>query len=173
VFATNFRSGRTFRVYGDPDTLFKGRFTAFRRRRNYKILNISTPEVDTGDPSGDTEGHCRITLKFERSDQRFWNCLCPECQKFFVHRFDSFLIDEKRPRRSLYRCDCGHHVTESERVDAVRAGKWVASASSDEIERQPGFHIDAFISLMMSYEAIAEDFLGSRKSETAKKTSRP
>jgi phage terminase large subunit GpA-like protein len=153
---------------GDPDTLFKGRFTAFRRRKNFKILNISTPEVDTGDPSGDTEGHCRITLKFERSDQRFWNCLCPECQKLFVHRFDRFLIDEKHPHRSVYQCDCGHGVTETERVDAVRAGKWVASVF-DELQRQPGFHIDAFISLMMSYEALAEDWLSSRKSETAKK----
>jgi phage terminase large subunit GpA-like protein len=153
---------------GDPDTLFKGRFTAFRRRKNFKILNISTPEVDTGDPSGDTEGHCRITLKFERSDQRFWNCLCPECLKLFVHRFDNFLIDEKHPHRSVYRCDCGHGVSETERVDAVRAGKWIASVL-DDLRRQPGFHIDAFISLMMSYEALAEDWLGSRKSETAKK----
>lgn len=154
--------------FGDPDTLFKGRFTAFRRRKNFKILNISTPEVDTGDPSGETEGHCRITLKFERSDQRFWNCLCPECRKRFVHRFASFEIDEKHPHLSVYRCDCGHHVTESERVDAVRAGKWIASVL-DDVRRQPGFHIDAFISLMMSYEAIAEDWLGSRKTETAKK----
>jgi phage terminase large subunit GpA-like protein len=154
--------------YGDPDTLFKGRFTAFRRRKNFKILNISTPEVDTGDSTGETEGHCRITLKFERSDQRFWNCLCPECQKLFVHSFKNFLIDEKHPHLSVYRCDCGHHVTERERVDAVRAGKWIASVL-DDLRRQPGFHIDAFISLMMSYEALAEDWIGSRKSETAKK----
>ncbi|CUT12526.1 Chemotaxis protein methyltransferase CheR EC 21180 [Bradyrhizobium sp.] len=154
--------------FGDPDTLFKGRFTAFRRRKNFKILNISTPEVDTGDPTGDTEGHCRITLKFERGDQRYWNCLCPECRKYFVHRFERFQIDEKRPHRSVYLCDCGHSVSESERVDAVRAGLWVPEIS-DEFARQPSFHIDAFISLMMSYEAIAEDYLGSRKSETAKK----
>lgn len=154
--------------YGDPDTFFKGRFTAFRRRKNFKILNISTPEVDTGDPSGDTEGHCRISLKFDRGDQRYWHCLCPECRKFFVHRFDRFMIDEKHPQRSTYACDCGHQVTESERVDAIKAGQWIASVV-DELARQPSFHIDAFISLMMSYEAIAEDFLGSRKSETAKK----
>jgi phage terminase large subunit GpA-like protein len=154
--------------YGDPDTLFKGRFTAFRRRKNFKILNISTPEVDTGDPSGNIDGHCRISLKFDQSDQRFWHCLCPECQKFFVHGFDRLSIDEKHPHRTVYRCDCGHHVSEFERVDAVRRGKWIASAI-DEMQRHPGFHIDAFISLMMSYEAIAEDFLSSRKSEIAKK----
>lgn len=154
--------------YGDPDTLFKGRFTAFRRRKNFKILNISTPEVDTGDPSGNTDGHCRISLKFEQSDQRYWNCVCPECRRPFVHQFECFRIDEKHPHRSVYACDCGHYVTETERVPAVRAGFWAPSAL-DELLRQPGFHIDAFISLMMSYEAIAEDFLSSRKTEIAKK----
>jgi phage terminase large subunit GpA-like protein len=34
----------------------------------------------------------------------------------------------------------------------------------------PGFHVDAFISLMMSYEAIAEDKLGA-KTEIGKKAS--
>jgi phage terminase large subunit GpA-like protein len=153
---------------GDPDTLFMGRFTAFRAKKNSKILNISTPEVDTGDPSGNTEGHCRITLKFERSDQRFWNIPCPECQNLFVQSLKGLRIDEKHPHRTVYRCDCGHHVTESERRFAVRAGKWLPSAT-DELRRQPGFHIDAFISLMMTYEAIAEDWIGSRKSEIAKK----
>lgn len=154
--------------FGDPDTLYKGRFTAFRRRKNFKILNISTPEVDTGDPSGKTEGHCRITLKFEQGDQRFWGCLCPECQKHFIHKLKGLQIDEKHPHRSVYRCDCGHDVTEAERVGAVRAGIWITTMA-DELLRQPSFHIDAFISLMMSYEAIAEDYLASRKSEIARK----
>lgn len=155
--------------FGDPDTLFKGRFTAFRAKKNYKILNISTPEVDTGDPSGNTEGHCRITLKFEQSDQRFWNCSCPECRKLFVHRLAQLKIDEKRPHRTVYRCDCGHDITEAERRPALRAGKWIATRDDGELRRQPGFHIDAFISLMMTYEAIAEDWIASRKSEIAKK----
>ncbi|WP_438278091.1 terminase gpA endonuclease subunit [Nitrobacter sp.] len=155
--------------FGDPDTLFKGRFTAFRAKKNSKILNISTPEVDTGDPSGNTEGHCRITLKFEQSDQRFWNCPCPECRHLFVHRLPQLRIDEKRPHRTVYACDCGHHITETERRHAVRIGKWIATLADDELRRQPGFHIDAFISLMMSYEAIAEDWIASRKSEIAKK----
>lgn len=154
--------------YGDPNTLFKGRFTAFRARKNYKILNISTPEIDTGDSSGNTDGHCRISLSFARSDQRYWNCQCPECTNYFVHRFEQLLIDEKRPYRTVYRCDCGHDITESERRVAVRAGKWIATAVDDQI-RHPGFNISAFESLMMSYEAIAEDFLGSQKTEIAKK----
>jgi phage terminase large subunit GpA-like protein len=151
----------------DPETLYFGRFTAFRRTRGYKILEISTPEVDTGDDKGDIEGHCRIDRSFKRSDMRFWNCTCPECKRLFVHHFDRFVIDEAHPQKSTYRCFCGHLISEAERVVAVRGGRWIASV--DEPDRHPGFHIDAFISLMMSYEAVAEDWLASRKTETAKK----
>jgi phage terminase large subunit GpA-like protein len=152
----------------DPETLFFGRFTAFRRTRGYKILEISTPEVDTGEADVDNvEGHCRIDRSFRRSDQRFWNCVCPECGRLFVHHFDRFKIDAAHPHRSVYPCFCGHAITETERVIAVRAGRWIASV--EEVLDHPGFHIDAFISLMMSYEAIAEDWLNSQKTETARK----
>lgn len=151
----------------DPETLFFGRFTAFRRTKGYKILEISTPEVDVGDESGETEGHCRIDRSFKRSDMRFWNCICPECGRLFVHHFDRFKIDAAHPHRSAFPCFCGHDVSETERVIAIRAGRWIPSL--EEPARHPGFHIDAFISLMMSYEAIAEDWIKSQKSETAKK----
>ncbi len=133
----------------DPETLFFGRFTAFRRTKDFKILEISTPEVDVGDDSGNTEGHCRIDRSFRQSDMRFWNCICPECQRLFVHHFDRFRIDAEHPHRSFYPCFCGHHIGDTERVIAVRNGRWIASV--DEPGRHPGFHIDAFISLMMSY----------------------
>lgn len=152
--------------FGDPETLFFGRFTAFRRTKDWKILEISTPEIDSGDERGETEGHCRIDRSFKRSDQRYWNCLCPECQRFFVHRFERLLINAEHPHRTVYECECGHHVSESERVVAVRAGKW--APTMDGAGRHPGFHVDAFISMMMSYEAIAEDYLNA-KTEIAKK----
>lgn len=149
----------------DPENLFFGRFTAFRRRRSYKILEISTPEVDLGDEMID--GHCRIDKSFRRSDQRYWNCICPECDRLFVHHFKRFRIDDRHPHRSAYECFCGHLISEAERVIAVRAGRWIAS--EEDGDRHPGFHIDAFISLMMSYEAIAEDWLKAQKSESGKK----
>ncbi len=154
--------------YGDPEELFFGRFTAFRKTKSFKILEISTPEVDTGDNSGNTDGHCRIDLSFQRSDQRFWNCPCPNCKEFFVHEFERLLIDADHPHKTTYECPhCGHHISEAERVVAVRAGKWVPKFPNEG--RDPGFHIDAFISMMMSYEAIAEDFL-TAKTESQKKT---
>ncbi len=142
----------------DPEALFFGRFTAFRRLKLWKILEISTPESDSGDPFGDELGHCRVDRSFRRSDQRFWNVDCPECHKSFVQSQDGFVLDRKAPHLSRYECPhCGHHISEMERVGLVRQGRFVATAEGEG--RHPGFHVDAFMSLMMSYEAIAEDWL--------------
>lgn len=142
--------------YGDPDTFFFGRFTAFRRTKDFKILEISTPEVDTGDEDGKTAGHCRIDKSFRRSDRRFWNIACSECGGVFYQTIDGLQIDYEHPHRTRYKCPhCGHHISEAERVAAVGEGIWLPTMSGPG--RHPGFHIDAFISLMMSYEAIAED----------------
>jgi len=150
----------------DPENLFFGRFTAFRRLRNYKIFNISTPEVDSGDENAEGGGHCRIDKAFRRSDQRYWHVPCPKCGVLFVHQIDRLRIDDAHPHRTTYECECGYLISEAERVAAVRAGCWIAT---NEAGDHPGFHIDAFISLMMSYEAIAEEYLRSRKSEASKK----
>lgn len=152
---------------GDPENLFFGRFTAFRRTKSFKILDISTPEIDTGDETGETQGHCRIDRAFIRSDQRFWRVQCPECRRYFVHDIAMFRVDRAHPHLSVYECpSCGHHVSEPERVVGVRGGHWHAQMPGPG--REPGFHIDAFISLMMSYEAIAEDFLKAKTEKDRK-----
>lgn len=153
--------------YGDPEKLYFGRFTAFRRLGEYKILALSTPEVDTGaDDPDQVEGHCRIDRAFRRSDQRYWHCRCPGCDAFFVHRFERLRVGDAEPHKSTYEHECGYRLTEAERVVAVRAGKWIAT--NPGLGRHPGFHIDAFVSLMMSYGDIAMDFLNAR-TETEKK----
>lgn len=146
----------------DPETLFFGRFTAFRRTKTYKIFELSTPEMDTGDELGEAAGHCRIDRSFRRSDQRFWNIRCVECGEEFKQVFQGFQLDKLHPHKSWYACPgCGHEITESERVIGVRKGRFVATAHGPD--RHPGFHVDAFDSLMMSYEAIAEDVLNHMK----------
>lgn len=154
---------------GDPENLFFGRFTAFRRTRDWKILEISTPEHDTGDEAGLGEGHCRIDRSFKASDQRFWNIDCPSCGDAFVQSLKLFRIDAENPDESYMTCpSCGHPVSEAERVIAVRRGRYVATAPGRD--RHPGFHIDAFMSLMMSYGDIARDWLKAESGgERAKK----
>ena len=146
----------------DPEVLFFGRFTAYRRLKLWKILELSTPENDSGDPLGDAPGHCRVDRSFQRSDQRYWHVACPECGHVFVQSHDGFAIDRAHPHRSHYECPkCEHHISEMERVAAVRAGEFIATADGEG--RHPGFHVDAFVSLMMSYEAIAEEWLDREK----------
>lgn len=151
----------------DPEELFFGRFTAFLRQKSYKIFELSTPEFDSGDPLGEAPGHCRIDRSFRRSDQRFWHIRCPECPPEdnyeFVQIDQHFHADRAHPHKSYYVCqNCGHYVSEMERVAAVRAGRFVPTQV--DVDRHPGFHVDAFISLMMSYEAIAEAKIAAERS---------
>lgn len=145
----------------DPETLYFGRFTAFRRTKSYKIFELSTPEIDTGDELGELPGHCRIDRSFKRSDQRFWNIRCVECAREFKQSFEGFHLDRLHPHKSFYACVCGHWISETERVIGVRQGRFIRTAFGPD--RHPGFHVDAFDSLMMSYEAIAEDVIAHAK----------
>lgn len=146
----------------DPETLFFGRFTSFRRMKTYKIFELSTPEIDTGDELGDAPGHCRVDRSFKRSDQRYWNIRCPECGYWQKQFYENFILDRAHPHLSRYQCEnCTHEISEMERVVGVRGGRFVPRASGPD--RHPGFHVDAFDSLMMSYEAIAEDIISHSK----------
>jgi len=155
--------------FGNPERLFFGRFTAHRRTKDWKILEISTPEVDSGDELAEAEGHCRIDRSFRKSDQRFWNCICPECATTFVHAEDRLKIDHAHPHRTVYPCPaCGHDISEAERVIALSLAAGAHWKPTCDVPDHPGFHIDAFISKMMSYEAIAEDVIAA-KTEIEKK----
>lgn len=154
----------------DPETLFFGRFTAFRRQGTYKIFELSTPEHDSGDPLGDDPGHCRIDRSFKRSDQRFWFVRCAECcgegeaagSGWFVLSDDHFQVDWAHPHKSVMVCpDCGHWITETERVPMVRGGHYRATQSGPD--RHPGFNVDAFMSLMVGLGDIADDKLKAEK----------
>jgi phage terminase large subunit GpA-like protein len=146
----------------DPETLFFGRFTAFRRQKSYKIFELSTPELDTGDALGEAAGHCRIDRSFLRSDQRFWHIRCPECATEQVQSDENLIVDRAHPHKTVMRCvGCQHHLSEMERVHFVRGGRYIPTLTGPD--RHPGFHVDAFMSLMMSYEAIAEDKLAAEK----------
>ncbi|MDF2369398.1 MAG: phage terminase large subunit family protein [Rhizobiaceae bacterium] len=153
----------------DPETLFFGRFTAFRREKSYKIFELSTPELDSGDEMGEAPGHCRVDRSFKKSDQRYWNIACPQCAHEFVQTFDLLVIDREDPDNSVLGCpECNYPISEAERVSAVRAGRFIKT--HHEPDRHPGFHVDAFMSLMMSYGDIAADFIAAEgKGETGEK----
>lgn len=150
---------------GDPESLFFGRFTAFRGTGDWKILEISTPEADLGDETGEMPGQCRIDRSFRASDQRYWFMACPDCGEFFRHKFERLRIDEDQPERTRYECEnCNYPISDAERriqLQPEQGAHWRALEPGPG--RHPGFQIDAFISMMMGYEAIARDWLAARR----------
>jgi hypothetical protein len=159
--------------YGDPEKLFFGRFTAHRRVKDYKIFEISTPEVDSGLDDLDAAEAGPLPHRSIVSQERsaILALPLPGMRRVLCASFRNLRIDAKRRTAPVYECGCGHLITEAERVIAVRAGEWESILPEAQREgRHPGFHVDAFISLMMSYEAIAEDAL-SAKTETEKRRS--
>lgn len=152
----------------DPNTLFMGRFTAFLRLKTYKIFEFSTPENDSGVEGGDDPAHCRIDRSFQKSDQRYWHIDCPVCGFSQAMFNEGLQINRENPDLSTYLCeDCGHDITESQRVVAVKQGRFVAHNDNGS---HPGFHVDAFCSLMVSLGDIARESIASEgKGEEAAK----
>lgn len=150
---------------GDPENLFFGRFTAFRATGDWKILEISTPEADLGDETGEMPGQCRIDRSFRASDQRHWFMACPDCGVFFRHKFERLRIDQEQPERSRYICEsCEYPISDAERrvqLQPEAGAHW--RALNPGLGRHPGFQIDAFVSMMMGYEAVAQDYLAARR----------
>lgn len=150
---------------GDPENLFFGRFTAFRATGDWKILEISTPEADLGDETGEMPGQCRIDRSFRASDQRHWFMACPDCGEFFRHKFERLRIDQEQPERSRYICEnCDYPISDAERriqLQPEAGAHWRALNAGPG--RHPGFQIDAFISMMMGYEAVAQDYIAARR----------
>jgi phage terminase large subunit GpA-like protein len=73
---------------GDPEDLFFGRFTAFRRTKDWKILEISTPEVDSGATRarrGARAGPLPHRPRFRQLRPPLLERALPECGQPFVH----------------------------------------------------------------------------------------
>lgn len=152
----------------DPDELFEGRFTAYLRWGLQKIFEFSTPEVDSGDETGDDPAHCRTHRSFLKSDQRYWHVKCPNActddegnQTEFVLDFETFAINHDAPENSVCHCPCcGAPIEEVDRAEIVRKGRWIATNPDG---KYPGWSITAFISLQLGLADIANAFLQAEK----------
>ena len=154
----------------DPDELFEGRFTDFRRTKLYKIFEYSTCEVDKGDPTGETPGHCRVDASFQKSDQRYWHISCPDpdCGHKFVLGMENLKIDEDAPENSHCFCpECGTTISESMRVRLLKRGRWIAL--NEEVGQYPGFTVSAFDTLKVGLGDIAAAYIDAQKGDEAKK----
>lgn len=127
---------------GDTLTLFENRQKTFTR---FKRLYVSTPTVD---------GVCRISDKYEKSDQRERYVPCPHCGHMHVLKFENFKFnyapvaeDEKSGKKIVshawFECpECHKKIEEHQKNDMLDAGKWIPKFP--KIKKRRGYHINAF-----------------------------
>ena len=123
---------------GDPLELFWNRAGAFS---DAIMIESSTPTVKGASP---------IESDFEQSDKRYWHVDCPFCSRA-QHLKWSQLDWGERGRGTLaeplYVCenrDCDATWTDEMRIQAVRKGRWKATAQFRGIA---GFHLNGIYSL--------------------------
>jgi hypothetical protein len=147
---TSSRSGRTFRATAIPRSCSSAASPRSAGSATYKIFGFSTPEVDSGDEDPDEgEGHCRIDRAFRQSDQRYWNVPCPSVRPALRARAGSLRSSIRPPAAIGLRARVR---APAERGRARRRGaQGPLDRDCGRARPPPGFHVDAFVSLMMSY----------------------
>lgn len=98
---------------GDPCALADKRAEAFA---NAVKVKTSTPTI---------KGASRIENLLEQSDYRKWHCACPRCSHDQVWMWEQVKWPKDTPEEAWIECaKCGAHLSDDERVMAVKAGQW-------------------------------------------------
>ena len=109
-FANQLRGG------DDPDAMLDGRTSAFPT--TYKRLKVGTP---------DTIGTCRLSMLWDKSDQRYWYVPCPHCGHEQPLEW-SGLQWTPDATHCWYCCrECGGVIEEHQKPQMIAAGRWVAT----------------------------------------------
>lgn len=143
---------------GDPEEMMDARLISFHATGEWKVLKGSTPTI---------KGASRIDTAYEASDQRKWHVRCPHCDTEQVLEFGDkaskfgLKFNTEYPYQAHYICRANGCVIEHhEKAAMVRGGRWVALSPGPG--RVPGFHVDALISLLTTWDAMAEAFLRAK-----------
>jgi len=138
---------------GDPVSLAIERTTTFWNR---KIALFSTPTI---------KGVSRIEAAYEESDQRRYFVPCPACGHEQFFRWSQVKWPEGKPLEALYHCEavdgetgelCDHAFSESERLEAIARGRWIATRP--EVKGHAGFHLNRIASPWRPLGEMARDF---------------
>jgi len=137
---------------GDPDQLAETRTTAFTVDR--KVFNNSTPGI---------KGMCRITKKYEASDQRRYFVPCPHCGHMQVLRWEQLTYNETFPYDANYTCErdgCAKPIEPGHKEWMVARGEWRATAPGPG--RHPGFHINQLYSPFVPWDDTVKKWLEAK-----------
>lgn len=159
---------------GDPLEQAEKRTTAWTDVA--KKVFISTPDI---------VGTCRISVKYEQSDQRRLYVPCPHCGAFQVLVWKNLKwASESRPHRASYPCQsCATDIEHHHKRAMVTAGVWIKTypdadgvvppdtISAADIEewhgrssggRDPGFHIYQLYSFFVSWDDTVAEWLKAK-----------
>ena len=148
-------------VEGNPIELGKKRQETFW---DFRTVIMSSPTV---------KGLSEIWSRYENSDQRVFEAVCPECQHEQVLRWANVKWDkgpsgEHLPETARYMCEgCGVLWTESDRIMAVSDGDWVATKPPNGVA---GFHVPGFLSPWVRLENAVKSFLRAKGKPELMKT---
>lgn len=159
---------------GDPLTQAEKRLTAWARYKP-KRFYVSTPKV---------KDFCRITAKYEGSDQRRYYIPCPQCGAHQHLTFDQVKWrSDTAPHGAYLVCKANGCVIEHhQKRDMVARGRWVPcypdgdAAPGQVIEdgalaryiarpakgREPGFHIWQVYSPFVGWDDLVAEYLEAK-----------
>lgn len=130
---------------GDPFDLYMGRFIAFHATGDWRFLSLSTPTL---------AGVSRIDGQFKAGDQRLWHVSCPGCGTEIAFEFKNLKFKRRPPYEAHYVAQCcGTIIEHHEKATLVRAGRFKPTNPEG---LHPSFHVDALISLLTTWDKIAE-----------------
>jgi phage terminase large subunit GpA-like protein len=154
---------------GEPTAQAEARGLAWSERRP-KSLYVSTPGL---------KGACRISAKYEASDQRRFYVPCPHCGAYQVLAWKNLRWrSETAPHGAFFACDANGCIIEAPAKRAmVAAGAWIRTYPGDDAPptafpaedlehwrgrgaggRQPGFHIWQAYSPFVAWETTVADY---------------
>ena len=149
---------------GDPASLAIRRTETFW---NPVIFETSTPTV---------KGLSRIEARFEESDQRRLWCACPRCGREQVLKWAQVRHEADDGSDAWLECDgCEARLSDDERRQMVRGGKWIAEFPERTLR---GFHINGIASLFRHkrgyksrlHQMVAEHLSAKRKGKEVLRT---
>lgn len=151
---------------GDPMRMADARQIAFHATGDYKAFNLSTPRV---------KGSSRIDNGFEAGDQSYWQVPCPHCGEFQRLEFGGkdtpygLKFNKQWPYDAKYQCrHCGTLIEPHFKRVMIQSGDFVAENPGPG--RDPSFHVDALISLLTTWDKMAEAFIEAKDDPNLLKT---
>ena len=133
---------------GDAIALGITRTDTYARTR--KLVFGSTP---TRQPS-------RICSLYMESDQRIYECKCPDCGEFTEIRFKHIVWDKGKPETAKFACPhCGSLIDHRKKPWMIENGRW--RVTNPDRKESAGFRLNALASTIPSadWDKIAAEFL--------------